>query len=77
VAGRIRSNEKFNDLIGNRTRDLPAFSIVPPLTTRNIEIFCTPTTNLLVLYGCESWFLTVRIYIKGNFKLLHPLVYLN
>jgi hypothetical protein len=29
VAGRIRSIEKSNDLIGNRTRDLPAFSIVP------------------------------------------------
>jgi hypothetical protein len=33
VAGRIRSIEKSNDLIGNRTRDLPAFSIVPQQTT--------------------------------------------
>jgi hypothetical protein len=28
-AGRIRSIEKFNDLIGIRTHDLPACSIVP------------------------------------------------
>jgi hypothetical protein len=32
-AGRIKSIEKSNDLIGNRTRDLPACSIVPQLTT--------------------------------------------
>jgi hypothetical protein len=32
VAGRIRSNEKSNDT-GNRTRDLPACSIVPQPTT--------------------------------------------
>jgi hypothetical protein len=29
VAGRIRSTEKSRDLIGIRTRDLPACSIVP------------------------------------------------
>jgi hypothetical protein len=29
AAGRIRSIEKSSDLIGNRTRDLPACSIVP------------------------------------------------
>jgi hypothetical protein len=33
VAGRIRSIEKSNDLIGNRIRDLPACSIVPQPTT--------------------------------------------
>jgi hypothetical protein len=32
-AGRTRWIEKSNDLIGNRTRDLPACSIVPQLTT--------------------------------------------
>jgi hypothetical protein len=32
-AARIRSIEKSNDLIGNRTRDLPACSIVPQPTT--------------------------------------------
>jgi hypothetical protein len=32
-AGRIRSIEKSNDLIGNRTRDLPACSIVPQSIT--------------------------------------------
>jgi hypothetical protein len=33
AVGRIRAIEKSNDLIGNRTRDLPAFSIVPQPTT--------------------------------------------
>jgi hypothetical protein len=33
AAGRIRSNEKSNDLLGNRTRDLPACSIVHQPTT--------------------------------------------
>jgi hypothetical protein len=33
VAGRIRSIEKSNDLIGNRTRNLPACSRVPQPTT--------------------------------------------
>jgi hypothetical protein len=33
AAGRIRQTEKSNDLTGNRTRDLPACSIVPQLTT--------------------------------------------
>jgi hypothetical protein len=33
VAKRIRSIETFNDLIGNRTRDLPASSIVPQPNT--------------------------------------------
>jgi hypothetical protein len=32
AAGRIRSIEKSSDLIGNRTRDLPACSIVPQPT---------------------------------------------
>jgi hypothetical protein len=33
VARRIRSIEKFYDLIGNPARDLPACSIVPQPTT--------------------------------------------
>jgi hypothetical protein len=33
VAGRIRSIEKFSDLIRNRTLNLPAWSIVPQPTT--------------------------------------------
>jgi hypothetical protein len=33
VAGGIRSIEKSNDIIGNRTRDLLACSIVPQPTT--------------------------------------------
>jgi hypothetical protein len=33
---RIRSTEKSNDLIGNRTRDLPAYSIMPQSTLMDI-----------------------------------------
>jgi hypothetical protein len=33
VPGRIKSTEKSNDLIGNRTRDLPACRMVPQPTT--------------------------------------------
>jgi hypothetical protein len=33
AAGRFRSIEKYSDLIGNRTCDLPACSIVPQPTT--------------------------------------------
>jgi hypothetical protein len=33
AAGRVRSTEKANDLIGNRTHDFPACSIVPEPTT--------------------------------------------
>jgi hypothetical protein len=35
AAGRIRSTEKFSDLIGNRTRDLPAYNMVMILGLRN------------------------------------------
>jgi hypothetical protein len=33
AAGSVRSIEKFNDLIGKRTHDLPACNIVPQPTT--------------------------------------------
>jgi hypothetical protein len=39
AAGRIRSIEKSNDHIGNRTRDLPACSIVPQPTTLHSSCF--------------------------------------
>jgi hypothetical protein len=45
VAGRIRSSEKYIDLTGNRTRDLPACSIVPePFTlprARHVAVAAT------------------------------------
>jgi hypothetical protein len=46
MAGRIRSIEKSNDLIGNRTRDLPACSIVPQPT----KLTCEPSacTHIIV-----------------------------
>jgi hypothetical protein len=49
AAGKIRSTEESNDLIGNRTSDLPACSIMPQPTTlpraplvrpKHVEIKC-------------------------------------
>jgi hypothetical protein len=38
AAGRIRPIENYNDLNGNRTRDLPARTILPPIydTWKNV-----------------------------------------
>jgi hypothetical protein len=43
AAGRIRSIEKSNDLIGNQTRDLLACSIVPQPTT----LLCAPIQSII------------------------------
>jgi hypothetical protein len=50
AAGRIRSIEKSNHLIGNRTRDLPACSIVPQPTTLPCApiIFCIRWNKLVL-----------------------------
>jgi hypothetical protein len=47
VVGRIRSLEKFNDLIGNRTRDLPACSIM--LQPTRLSRANTPCSNTELL----------------------------
>jgi hypothetical protein len=39
TADRIRSNEKSNDVSGNRIRDLPVCNIMPHLTLRNQKLF--------------------------------------
>jgi hypothetical protein len=44
--GRIRSIEKSDDLIGNRTRDIQARSIVPQLTTLP-RAAVSPSTNCI------------------------------
>jgi hypothetical protein len=48
VVGRIRSIEKCNDFIGNRTSDLPICSIVPQSTAlpRAPELMVLPLSNL-------------------------------
>jgi hypothetical protein len=52
AAGRIRSIEKYNDLIGNENRGHPAFSIMPQPTTLQ-RVFIKNVT--------EYWF--GRVYI--------------
>jgi hypothetical protein len=50
AAGRIRSIEKLNYLIGNRTRDLPACNVAPqPTTLRRAPIFRVDTNFFLLL----------------------------
>jgi hypothetical protein len=54
-AGRIRSIEKFNDLIGNRARDLPARSIVPqPTTLPRAPVWGSGCINPLVWDECTA-----------------------
>jgi hypothetical protein len=48
VAGIIRSIKKFSDLVGNRTLDLPAYSILPQLTT-------LPRAPCQKIYILEKW----------------------
>jgi hypothetical protein len=55
VAGRISSIEKSNDLIGNRTRDLPACSVVPQPTTLQRA---PPSGALLLTNLLCSWDVT-------------------
>jgi hypothetical protein len=65
AAGRIRSIEKSNDPIGNKTRDLPACSIVPQPTTlprapcstsRHVEIIAT-AVSVVVAFMIPGWWL--------------------
>jgi hypothetical protein len=57
AAGSIRSIEKSNDLIGNRTRDLPACSVVPQPTT----LPPAPLRRLL------RWLMTMNLKdVKGD-----------
>jgi hypothetical protein len=51
TAARIRPIEKSNDLIGNRTRDLPACSIVPQPNT-------LPRAPLITCEGDETFRIT-------------------
>jgi hypothetical protein len=46
AVGRIRSIDKSSDLIGNRTRDLPACSIVPQPTT----LPRAPYSKIIILF---------------------------
>jgi hypothetical protein len=52
TASRIRSIEKFNDLVGNRTRDLPVCSIVPQPTTLLRRPEKVMTMNYIVCLEC-------------------------
>jgi hypothetical protein len=45
--------EKYNDLIGNRTRDLPACSVVPRPTTLPLAPYFILRSLILILYPSE------------------------
>jgi hypothetical protein len=65
VAGRIRSTEKSNDLIGNQTRDLPACSTVSQPTM----LLCAPvqTENLIKIINSEFMFLSNLLFYNNEF----------
>jgi hypothetical protein len=54
AAGRIRLIEKSNDLIGNRTRDLPARSVVPQPTTLKLGILKNLSKFIICLSSFHS-----------------------
>jgi hypothetical protein len=77
AAGRIKSIEKSNDLIGNRTGDLPACSIVPQPTTLPRAPY--PASNARVIVNeelesawnelvltCLRYFQLSRIFAAGT-----------
>jgi hypothetical protein len=50
VAGRFRSTEKSNELRGKRTRDHPAYNIVPqPTTPPRVPTLLATSLNLFKL----------------------------
>jgi hypothetical protein len=51
AAGRIRSTKKSNEIIRNRTRDLPACSLVPQLRYCVTQILCKNANNLKSSFG--------------------------
>jgi hypothetical protein len=55
AAGRIRSNEKSSDFIGNGTHDLPACSIVPQSTTLKWSMLCNCVVFHKSLLKCHIW----------------------
>jgi hypothetical protein len=50
AAGRIMSMKKPNDTIGNRTRDLRAFSAVPQLTAPLLAPYCEWNEQFIIRY---------------------------
>jgi hypothetical protein len=60
TAGRMRSIEKYNGLVGNRTRDLPACSVVPqPTTLPHASTKYKPVATLEILISVlstKSWY---------------------
>lgn len=54
----VKSMKNVNDSTGNRTRDLPAFSAVPPRTPilyHAARRDCLGVQKFLRLYGSHSW----------------------
>jgi hypothetical protein len=67
VGGRIRSIEKSNDLIWNRTRDLPACSIVPQSITLPRGARFTSHSNVKDLLGVRTdLFEVLSMHLPGG-----------
>jgi hypothetical protein len=66
VAGRFRYIEKINDLIGNRTRDLRACSIVPQPTTLPRAQLVRTRVPRIILVLFNSTYLDNRLTDGGE-----------
>jgi hypothetical protein len=83
VAGRIRSNEKSNDLIGNRTRSLPACSCVstnyaasyspPPPSNNSTERYVTPF-HVDLLWDCRESSYVLLSPVMDNQADMHVII---
>jgi hypothetical protein len=65
AVGRITSNEKPNNLIENRTRDLPAFRIVPQPTTLPRAPTYYLSLNILRIDKLEDLVTDVEDNVRG------------
>jgi hypothetical protein len=63
VAGKIRSTENSNDLIGNRTRDLPAYSIVPQQTLNYYYYYCHYINCLILYCVCKLFVVSLCVLV--------------
>jgi hypothetical protein len=72
AAGSIRSIEKSNDLIGNRTRDLPACSVVAqPITplVATSKLLIAPLNKVQIRNKIWSLDVDTRVFTESGMKL--------
>jgi hypothetical protein len=72
LEGLVRSTEKSSDIIGNRTRDLPACSLMPQPTTLPCAPYLFCKFTLLPSARFRNVFVLSHIYIEGDSRTSNP-----